>query len=114
MEPIKSRASTTPGTNLFNPLWSLTSDPETAAPTLNPPSNDLISFVSGIFLISTIKSGSIKPDFIWTSKSVPPARIFEMPFSPTKILDTSSADDGATYFIIKYPYSETIYQFFYI
>ena len=64
VEPINSQASTTPGMNSVIFLCSLNSDPETAAPILYPPFSGIISLIPGIFFISTIKSGSIIPDFI--------------------------------------------------
>ena len=74
-EPIRSNASAIPGANSFNPGKLLNSEPETAAPISYPPFIFLISLIPGIFFISTINSGSMTPDRIWTSTSVPPPRI---------------------------------------
>ena len=77
--PIRSKASAIPGANSFNLGKLLKSEPETAAPISKPSFYSLISLISGMFFISTINSGSIIPDFIWTSKSVPPPKILVIP-----------------------------------
>src|SRR2546426_2689973 len=74
VEPMRFAASTTPGHTCFNRGCSLSSAPVTAAPIRQPPFSSVIARVSGIRLMSTIRSGSSTSARIWTRRLVPQAR----------------------------------------
>ena len=64
---------TTPGHVFLSFLCSPMAAAGAAAPTMKAPFFSVIETISGIFFTSTMVPGSRMPDFIWTSKSVPPA-----------------------------------------
>ena len=84
VEPMRFAASTTPGHAFLRRACSLSSAPVTAAPMRQPPFSSVIARVSGIFLMSTISSGSTMSARIWTRRSVPPARTRVSPFAPAR------------------------------
>ena len=75
VEPIRLQASITPGQALRSFLFSPSTAAGVAAPMVKAPFFSVMLTISGIFLTSTITPGVRAPDFIWTRRSVPPARM---------------------------------------
>src|SRR5438093_4499406 len=96
VEPMRFAASTTPGHTCFNRGCSLSSAPVTAAPIRQPPFSSVIARVSGIRLMSTIRSGSTTSARIWTRRSVPPARTRVSPVAPASRVTAPCSVSGAS------------------
>ena len=93
-EPISFDASTTPGQAFFRTELSPRTAQGTVAPMLKPSAVSLISLKPSIALISTIRSGSTKPPFIRTRRSLPPARMADVPEAPASRPTASSIESG--------------------
>src|SRR5215510_988615 len=81
VEPMRLIASTTPGHAFLSFLCSPITAAGVAAPMVKPPLVSLMDTMSAIFLTSTITPGACVPAFIWTRRSVPPARIRPLPLA---------------------------------
>ena len=93
-EPISFAASTTPGQAFFRAAFSPSTAQGTAAPMLKPSAVSLISLKPSIALMSTTRSGSMKPPFILTRRSLPPARMAAVPADPASRPTASSIESG--------------------
>ena len=97
IEPISLTPSITPGHALANSLWSQICMPVVAAPTRKPPFSAVMPRSSGIFLMSTISSGSIRSVSICTITSVPPASTRVVPLAPASSATAALRLSGASY-----------------
>ncbi len=93
-EPISFAASTTPGHAFFSAAFSPSTAQGTVAPMLKPSAVSRISLKEAIDLMSMIRSGSTKPPFILTKRSLPPARMADMPADPANWPTASSIESG--------------------
>ena len=96
VEPISSTASTTPGHIFLTSGCSPSSAPLTAAPMRKPPCSALISCTSGMPLMSTTSSGSIRPARSCTRRSVPPASTRASPLAAASSATADSNVSGAS------------------
>jgi len=97
VEPMRLAASTTPGQSFFSAAFSRSSAAGTAAPMRKPPFSAVILRSGSIRFTSTTRSGSTKPDFMRTSRSVPPASTKAWPFSAASNSTALSIEFGASY-----------------
>src|SRR5437870_3490049 len=97
VEPMRFAASTTPGQTCLSFACSFSSAPVTAAPMRQPPFSSVTARVSGIFLMSTISSGSTISARIWTRRSVPPASTRVSPVAPASRATAPVNDSGSSY-----------------
>ena len=99
-EPMRLAASTTPGQAFTRAAFSARATPGTAAPMVNPLADFLMSYIPLMRLISTTRSGSRKPPFIFTRRSVPPASTKARPFSLAMRETADFIFSGASYRIL--------------
>src|SRR5262249_37520174 len=97
VEPTRFAASTTPGHTCRSRGCSLSSAPVPAAPMRQPPLSSVIARVSGMRLMSTIRSGSTMSARIWTRRSVPPASTRASPVAPASSATAPLNESGASY-----------------
>ena len=100
VEPMRLRASVTPGQSLLTPSCAPSSAPDTAAPIRQPPSSAMMSRTPGIRLMSTTRSGFTVLDRSWTRRSVPPASTRTSPRAALASATASSKLSGAMYSIL--------------
>ena len=94
---VGNLCNASPGQTLESSGCSPSSAPLTDAPMRKPPFSFLITFMSAIFLISTIRLGVTMSARIWISRSVPPFSTLATPWAPASNLTAAFTEVGVSY-----------------